>query len=246
MEDMDLVVRVCSLGRSARNSAGLKLRQPLGKVGVVASESDLDRIKELMDIVVDELNVKEVSLTTDRTWFVDYVVNARPDLLGKKYGGMFPRIRDALDRLDAKEAASAIQQGRGVEVMVDGESFELLPEEVDVQTQPKEGYSLSEEEDLAVAIDTRLTPELRKEGLARDIVRRIQNQRKESGFDIDDRIETYYQAGSELAEVFKDFREYISIETLSDRIQKDEPPEGSHVSEYEIDGMSLEIGLRRV
>jgi len=108
---------------------------------------------------------------------------------------------------------------------------------------PKEGYSIVEEEEITVGVNTIIAGNLEMEGLARDIVRRIQNQRKEAGFNIADYIETYYETGPKLTEVFTDFGEYISEETLSVSIYRAKPPEGAHVAEYEIKGEDLRIGL---
>jgi len=141
--------------------------------------------------------------------------------------------------------ASTLENGLGVDLRVDGQSVELLPEDVDVVTQPRGGYSLSEDGDVFVAINVTLTADLKGEGLAHDIVRRIQNQRKEADFNIADWIETYYVAGLELTEVFETFGDYIAAETLSASLRKAEPPEGFHVATYRIDEESLKIGLRR-
>jgi len=220
MADMDLAVKVCGLGRSARSKAGIKLRQPLSSVVIVAEEAVLERIKRMKNIIVEELNVKNLSLRTRRDELIEYVVKPLPELLGRKYGRLFPKIREAVAKMDAKTLAQSIEKGASISLEVDGQSVELLPEEVEVVTQPKEGYSLSEEGDLLVAIKTVVTDDLKKEGLARDIVRRIQNQRKEADFNIADWIETYYETGPRLTEVFEAFGDYIAAETLSISIRR--------------------------
>ena len=246
MADMDLAIRVCGLGRSARSKAGVKLRQPLSTVKIAAEEPALERIGKLTDIIVDELNVKNLSSTTRRDELMEYVVKPLPEVLGRKYGELFPKIKKAIEESDAQTLASSFDQGLSVELEVEGQTVELLPEEVEVSMKPRKGYSLSEEADIAVAVDTRMTDDLRKEGLARDIVRRIQNQRKEADFNIADMIETYYKAGPQLTEVFQDFGDYIAAETLSTSLNKAKPPQGAHVAEYKIGSEKLRIGLVRV
>jgi len=246
MADMDLTIRVCGLGRSARSKAGLKLRQPLSDVKIAAQESVLERIEKLTDIIVDELNVKNLSLTTQRDELMEYVAKPLPKALGRKYGELFPKIKKAIEDADARTLWSSFSKGVGLELEVDGQTVKLLPEEVEVTTKPKEGYSLSEEGDIVVAIDTTMTEDLRKEGFARDIVRRIQNQRKEADFNIADMIETYYEAGPKLSAVFQDFGDYIAAETLSKSLHKAEPPKEAHEATYQIGGEKLRIGLRRV
>ena len=245
MEDMDGAIKVCSLGRSARSKAGIKLRQPLSEVKIVADESMLKRLQRLQELIKDELNVKELDLTSQREGIVDYAVRLLPEVLGKKYGSLFPRVRSAVARLDANAVAPRLLDGRSIEVEVEGRAVEILSDEVEVSTVPKEGYSVAEEEEMIVGVNVVLTEQLRKEGFARDIVRRIQNQRKEAGFNIADEIETYYKAGPKLIEVFTDHGDYIAAETLSTVIEKAEPPKDAHVSEYNIEGETIRIGLIR-
>ena len=139
-----------------------------------------------------------------------------------------------------------MNKGLAVTLNVNGQTVELLPEEVEVSTKPKQGYSLAEENDVLVAVDVTITENLKKEGLARDIVRRIQNQRKEAGFNIADYIETYYEASPRLTEVFKDFGDYIASETLSKSLRNKQPPKEAHTASYKIEGEHLKIGLVRI
>lgn len=243
--DMDLAIRVSSLGRSARNKAGIKLRQPLLRAKVAAERAVLERLQRLTDLIKDELNVKELDLTPQKEELVDYEIHLLPQVLGKKYGPLFPKLRALVAKMDANTLALAFQKGLSVDVEVDGRRVTLLPEEVEVRIQPKKGFALAEEQGILVDVDTVITKELEKEGLARDIVRRIQNQRKEAGFDIADTIETYYDTGPKLVEVFTAFGDYIAAETLSTSLNKAKPPKKSHVANYKIDGEPLRIGLVR-
>jgi len=244
--DMDLAIKVCGLGRSARSKSGIKLRQPLSSAVIIADEQSINRIKRLKDLIIDELNVKNLCLSTEKEKVLRYAVKIHPEILGRKYGRLLPKIQKTIEQTDAKSLVESLRSGKGVSIEIEGEEIELLPGEVEVQTYPKEGYSTAEEGGLLVAVDVRITEDLRKEGLARDIVRRIQNQRKEAGFKIADWIETYYEAGSEFSTVFEEFEEYISNETLSRKILKSKPPENAHVATYKIEGKTLKIGLVRV
>jgi isoleucyl-tRNA synthetase len=243
MATMDLVVKVCELGRSARTQAGIKLRQPLSEVKIVADKPILERLKKTRDTIAGELNVKTVSLESNRDRLEELFVNLKPEILGKKYGGLFPKIRAAVASMDQREIASTLQKGLTVKVSVDNHDIELQPTEMEVSAHSIAGYSLSEEDNILVGVNTVMTQELEQEGLARDIVRRIQNQRKEAGYNIADYIKTYYEAEEELAEVFKGFGEYIATETLSLSIHEGEPPNGAHVTIYKIGGKSLKVGL---
>lgn len=240
---MDLAVKVCEQGRSARTKAGIKLRQPLSEVKIVAEKPVLDQLEKVKDIILEELNVKAVSLGSEKDILVKPVLYVRPETLGKKYGKLFPKISAAIASMNQEDIVSSLQKGLSVKVSVNNHDIELQPGDVEISTQPSDGYSLSEDSSIIVGVNTVITPELEREGLARDIVRRIQNQRKQADFNIADYIKTYYEAEDELAEVFKVFGDYIAAETLSISIDKGEPPNRAHVAMYKIGGRSLKLGL---
>ena len=177
---------------------------------------------------------------------VNYEISPLPCLLGKKYGKLFPKLCATVASMDADAILQTLQKDRSIKVEVDDHIITLLPKEIEVRTQPKEGYTLAEEQGIIVGVYTVVTEELKKEGLAREIVRRIQNQRKDAGFDIADQIEVYYEAGSMLADVFITHGDYIASETLAISAHKAEPSEEAHVANYKIDGESLKIGLIRI
>jgi isoleucyl-tRNA synthetase len=216
----------------------------------VADEPSLERLRRFTELIKDELNLKELVLTTQKEELVTYEIQLLPHILGKKYGKLFPKLQAAVAHMDADDLLQKLQEDQRVEVKVDDRAISLLPEEVEVRARPKQDYALAEEQGVLVGVDTVITEELKKEGVARDIVRRIQNQRKEAGFDIADEIETYYEAGPWPTEVFRTCEDYIASETLSTSIRKAEPPAGAipveaYVAEYEIDGDTLKLGLIR-
>lgn len=243
--DMDLVIQVCGLGRSARNKAGIKLRQPLQKAKVLAKMPLLERLQRFTDLVTDELNLKDLVLTSQEDELVDHEIMLRPDLLGKKYGRRFSELREAVALADTGLLLSKLRKGTSVEVPAGNETFTLLPEELEIRLKPKEGYALAEESGVFVGVNTVITAELKKEGLARDIVRRVQNQRKDADFNIADEIEIYYKAGPEITDVFATHGDYIATETLATSIHNVEPLAESYVTEYKIDGDTVRVGLVR-
>ena len=245
IEQMSLARRAASLGLSARSSAGIKVRQPLSKVLVHVKEGWAELEREYVDILADELNVKEFEFVEDADALLSYKVFPVNKLLGPKYGADFPKVRAALNELDPDEVAAKVTAEEPVTLDVDGESVTLEPEEIMVKTEAGEGLSTAEDNLLTVAIDTTITPELRAEGLAREIVRRVQAQRKEADFNIEDRITTWYQAEAELAEIFEQWGEYIKDETLTTELIAGDPSEGAYVETHEIDGQNITIGVRQ-
>ncbi len=235
MAEMDLAVKVASLGRSARGLAGIRLRQPLDHA-VVAGPfgGEEEPLGELAELVLDELNVKGLRFTDERSELVSYVLRPDPGLLGPRYGAALPRIREALASIDASSATRSLQAGEPIQVTVDGETIDLTPDVVAVEARPREGYAVSEEGDYSVAVCTSLSDQLIQEGLARELVRRIQNLRKQAGFRIEDKIATYYQGDPLLTGVVQEYADYIAQETLSLEMVEGEGPENSHTGRFHV------------
>jgi isoleucyl-tRNA synthetase len=258
LDDMDLAIKVASLGRSARNAANIKLRQPLATATVVADVRQQARLEHLADIVLDELNVQKIDFVRQASDIVHYEIGLLPHILGKKHGRLFPKLRSAVQKMDAQALARALQANRSFTVELSapdvppGTSITVLPEEAQVRMQAREGLAVADADGIVVGIDTELTPELVQEGLARDIVRRIQDARKNAGLEIEDRITLVYQADPELDQVFEQMGAYIAAETLAVQMQASTedarllPTEGMHVETFKIDGLEMTIGISRV
>ncbi len=247
VEQMALARQVASLGLAARSAANLKVRQPLAKA--IAHTGGRDKLNpELVDIVTDELNVKEFTFVKEAGELVNYRVLPDNKLLGLRFGARFPKVRAALSAADPAEMAAKVQDGQPVSLQVEGETVELAPEEVLVQTEAVEGLAVASDHGIAVAVDAVLTPELRDEGLAREIVRRLQTMRKEAGFNIEDRITSYYRLDnpqSHLAPVMVNWSEYICSETLSVALLSETFPQDAFTEQHKIDGETLALGVRK-
>jgi isoleucyl-tRNA synthetase len=242
---MSLAVKACSLGHAARNTAKIKLRQPLSRAVVVAEKSALSQLEPLKELVKDELNVRELDFTSDMYTVVQYKLNPLSKTLGPKHGKLLPKVITAITAADQNVLAARLRDGKSVEVSVEGKPVTVLSEEVEISVDPRSGYVLEREGDLLVGLHTALTDELKREGLARDIVRRIQDQRKKAGLDISDQIDIYYRADPRLREVLTTHRDYIAAETLATKIVESEIPERSHVTDYVLQGETLRVGIVR-
>jgi isoleucyl-tRNA synthetase len=242
---MELAMAISRLGHAARDAAGIKVRQPLARA-VIAGDPTLPRVlDQVKELVADELNVKRLDLVSDREELLDYKVRPLPKALGAKYGRLFPKILQSMEAVDQSSAAKMLRRGETVTLRVGEKEITLGPADVEVIVEGKPGLSLVEEGGLSVGVDTVVSESLRDEGLVRDIIRRIQNQRKEAGFSIADSIETYYRAGPKLARLLEDHKKLICAETLSKILTDAELPASAHVQAYEIEGEKLELGLMR-
>ena len=244
LESMALAMRVASLGRSARASADVKLRQPLAKA-LVHLEKGGAWSDALADIVVNELNVRQLDLVEEASELVTYRLLPDNKALGPKFGPRFPKVRAALNEVEPALVVDPLRAGLPLKLEVDGEIVELASEEVLIEAHAREGLVVAGEGGITVAVDTTLTPELRAEGLAREVVRRVQTTRKDAGFRIEDRITTSYEAGGELAEVIAAWADYIKRETLSDALVAGPAPDGAYVTTHKVDGHALTLGVIR-
>jgi len=246
IEDMRLVMRLVSLGHAARNEAGLRVRQPLASVAYSVPGGQAGVVHQYADLIADELNVKGVGLLESAERVVTYQLNPLPKRLGPKYGAAFPAIQRALREGDAATYARALLAGQSITVRFDGQEATLTPDEVEVKRSPAAGYAVAEEGGYLAALDVTLTSDLIDEGLAREFIRRVQTQRKEAGFNVEDRIATEYTASERLARAVARFAELIRGETLSESLSAVGMPAGERVESYNFDGETLKLGVRRV
>ncbi|MDP2901240.1 MAG: DUF5915 domain-containing protein, partial [Candidatus Bathyarchaeota archaeon] len=244
MTEMDLAMSISSLRRAARAKIQIKLRQPLSEAIIVAGKDQLKVLRKVVPLIREELNVKEVKVTDERDILQSHVAKPLPRMLGRKHGKDFTAVADAIRAMTPAQT-EAIAAGKPTTLTVNDARVEVLPEEIELESKPIEGYSIMEEDGLLVGVNTTIDEALSSEGLARDVVRRIQSLRKEAGFDINDHIETYYRGDPEIAEVFQEEAEYIKAETLSDLLQEGTPPGDAKKGSYEIGGIQLLLGLRR-
>ncbi|MFC2031073.1 isoleucine--tRNA ligase [Chloroflexota bacterium] len=247
LDKMALAMQIASLGRSARSSSGVKLRQPLARTQVYAGGRTVD-LGELAELVTDELNVKELEAVDRESDLVEYEIGLLPQILGPKYGGRFPLVRQAVAAQDAGALARRFQAGLAVSLALsDGApDVELLPDEVEIRIHGREGYAVAEEKGTVVAVDITIGPELAREGMARDLVRRVQTLRKTADLQLDDRIVTFFEAGDDIRAVLDEWQEYIQAETLSlDLVRDRVPADALQREEFTLGGHSLVLGIKK-
>jgi len=200
-----------------------------------------------MDLVADELNVKEVAFVDREAELVEYEIGLLPNLLGPKHGRRFPLLRRAVAAADASALARRFQAGLSAQVEIDdgGPAVELMPDEVEVRIHGREGYAVAEDKGLVVAVDIQLTPELIREGMVRDLVRHIQTLRKEADFQLDDRIITFYDTGDELRAIVQEAAAYIQAETLSLQLLAGPlPADVTRQESFKLEGRPVTLGVR--
>ena len=212
--EMDLAYSLVKLGRSARNSANIKNRQPLSKMLV-----SVDTLPEYYgNIVKEELNVKEVDLGANMNEYVHFEIKPNLPVLGKEYGKLIPKIREAISKLNQMDLANKVKNG-GVEYIdIDGTQIELTSENLLVTMQGKDGFAFAGEGEIGVVLDTTITPELKEEGYVREILSKVQNMRKDKGFEVLDKINLYVSENKMLEGLIKKFESEIKKETLTENV----------------------------
>ncbi|GER79672.1 MAG: isoleucine--tRNA ligase [Anaerolineales bacterium] len=242
--DMATVMKLVSLGHSARQKANRKVRQPLSEAAFsVGNVSERKAVEVFAELIADELNVKRVRLLDSSTEAVAHTIKPLPKQLGQKYGNRFPAIQKAILAMDAESAARTLMDGSPLKVEAGGETFEVLDDEVEVKAVAKEGFAVAEEGAYVAALVTELTPELVREGLAREFVRRAQDLRKSAELDVADRIRMFVVASEGLKAAVEEHRDYVTSETLTVDLQFMPPPADAFTASDSFDGETLTVGL---
>ncbi|MCS7060399.1 MAG: class I tRNA ligase family protein [Anaerolineae bacterium] len=247
LRDTAIARTMVNLGHSTRAQSGFKVRQPLARAMVVADATAQAAIRAQEDVIADELNVKQIEFVARESELVHYKILPDNKKLGPQFGALFPQIRKALSELDAGQVAATVKAGRPVELRIGDQFIALQPDDILVQAVPREGLVVAGEDGIVVALDTTLTEELAREGLAREVVRRVNELRKSAGLNLTDRIIATYTATPRLAAAMKDFEWYIRNETLAVELREVAAPAevaGQQISDT-FDSESLTIGIAR-
>jgi isoleucyl-tRNA synthetase len=185
-------------------------------VTLVSSDDTLaHRIEPYLELMLDELNVRQALWADDRTQYVHHQILPIFPVCGPRFGKRMPLVKKALDQADGNALAEELEQNGRLHIRVDGESVELSQEEVEVRLVEREGMATEGDQDLLVALDTELDEGLIAEGLAREVVHRIQTARKQADLDYADRIQVRYAAAGELAAAIRTHADWIASETLA-------------------------------
>lgn len=203
------------LGLAARGQARLKVRQPLRAAVVVAAGDERAAIERLADTVREELNVKALRYVAQADELGSYEVKPNYRSLGPRFGRQMPQVAAAVGSLEPAHVAAALRNGARVGVSVDGHDHELDADDLLLAMRPLEGYQLEREGSHAVALDTELDGELRREGLAREVVHAVQNARKAAGLAVEDRIALTLGGDGELLAAAREHEPYVAGETLA-------------------------------
>jgi isoleucyl-tRNA synthetase len=241
--DMAIAREAVRLGLAARGQAKLKVRQPLREAIIVAAGREREAIERLGDVVRDELNVKSLRFASAADELGRYEVKPNFRALGPRFGKQMPQVTAAIGALDPAHVADALRDERPIGISVDGREHQLGPDDLQLAMRPLEGYQLEREGQHAVALELELDDELRREGLAREVVHAVQSARKNAGLAVEDRIALALGGDEELLAAARAHEEYVTGETLASSISYDGADAGQPAT---IEGRELRIALERI
>ncbi len=239
-KNMELVLSIVVAGRAARNTSGIKNRQPIGRMFVKA-EKELPEMYR--DIVTEELNIKTIEFKDDVSEFTSYSFKPQLRTLGKKYGKLVPKIGEYLKSSNGSELMKELKENNIIKFNVDGDEIELSEDDVIIENAQAEGFAAESDRNVTVVLDTVLSEELIEEGFVREIISKIQTMRKDSGFEVLDRIKVFCQGNEKIAGVFERNGESIKADVLADDISEGI---GKFSKEWNINGEKVTLSVEKI
>ena len=242
-EGMNKVLDIVLLGRACRSSSNVKNRQPLSKV-IVCSSKELKLDSELEDLIKDELNVEELELLHNADEFVSYEIKPQLRTVGPKYGKLLGGIKNYLANINPVEAVTKVRSGKALEFEVNGEKVELKEEDLLISLKNKEGFASETNGEITVVLDTTLTDDLIEKGTIKELISKIQNFRKESGFEVVNHIKIEVSGDERLVNLILKFNETVKKGTLADIIK--EGNSGTNSFEFEVDEHKVKVNIEKI
>jgi len=240
---MAIAQKVVYLTRSMRAKSNLKVRQPLSRIMVAMDKDKRDSVSYMRDVILEEVNIKELVVLEDDSSIVNKSAKANFKTIGPKFGKLVKKIASEIAKFN-KEQIALLEKEKSISISVEGENIELSPDDVEIINSEIEGWVVETEEGITVAIDSELNDDLIAEGYSREVVNRIQNMRKDAGFDVMDRIKISYQTDSKLSTFINQFSDYIMRETLADLIENIDSNEG-YKQDWELGDFTCTITVQR-
>ncbi len=244
---MDVARKIIGLGRSIRSKINIKTRQPLPVVKVYfeKDEKKLEACRHFKEVILEELNVKELLIAENLDDLVSYKIKPNLKLLGIKYGALLPKIKNSLEQESSSQVAVKIRNEKTINLRVDGKQIELLCEEILVEIQSRVDYGIESDGEYTVGLSIKYSEELAEEGFCRELIHQIQNLRKEADFKIENTIITAILCSKKEEVIIKKYKDFIMKETLTKKLIFDLEDQ-MFVRELKVNDALMKIGLKVV
>jgi isoleucyl-tRNA synthetase len=244
-EKMEVLRKIASLSRAARNRVGIKIRQPLAEIlAKVPKGVDREELESSSGLILDEVNVKRISFVEDDICVTELVAHPNFARLGPKFGKNAGKVAEKIRSL-SEEDLNRFKKEKRLKLELEGEMLLVEAEDLEIAEKEKEGFVVESENEYKVALFSTMTEELRDEGFARELVNKIQNMRKSAGFEVMDRIKADIKTTPRLYKAIEAFDQYIKSETLAEKITKS-GDKGEFSKEWDINGEMAQISVARM
>ena len=244
-EGMEKIRQLVEAGRALRSKIGIKVRYPLGNAVIVCDKKIEESIKDLLDLLNEEINVKEISFERDTSKFITKSIKPNPSALGKRLKEKSRDVISKIEEMDKKKIYEDLTKNKIIVVSIEGEKINLKKDDFQIIETEKEHIARTETDYAILLLNKTLTPELKTEGFAREIVRRVQSMRKELDLDVEDRIATQIKIDASKSKTLHKWIDYIQTETRSKDISFTDKPSGKLVKKWDIDELQAEIGISK-
>jgi isoleucyl-tRNA synthetase len=238
---------LASLGHSARSEARVKVRQPLSRAVLLVPFDLRDAVEEVAELLADELNVKELSFADEVGALVRVTLRPNYPVAGPEFGARVPALARALQALDVEGAealASSLEEGEEIDIDTDEGPVRVNIEYVEIRREPAEGTAFAYESPFGVSLDLEVTPELRREGLAREFVHQLQAVRRELGLDVTDRVAVVAHGPDDVLQSLREHSDFITDELLASSLDLREP-EADQARVLSLDDAEIRVGVRK-
>jgi isoleucyl-tRNA synthetase len=242
---MEIAQHVVYLIRAIRAKSNLKVRQPLKKLIVVVDNKKKNALSKMKDVILEEVNIKELEILDDDSTLVHKSAKANFKTIGPKFGNKVKFVAEQIKKITATEI-SLLEKGNPLPIDTNGESLTITLDDVEILSEQISGWIVESENGVTVAVDTELTKELISEGLAREFVNRIQNMRKDAGYQVTDKINIEFSGESDFVFAINPFTNYISVETLAEKMENKSELVGGFLQDWKIGGDDIKIKIEKV
>tara|TARA_Y100001970_G_scaffold26569_1_gene32041 strand:- start:17336 stop:20197 length:2862 start_codon:yes stop_codon:yes gene_type:complete len=245
IKEIDDIINIVNLSRSARNKANIKVRQPLSTLNIFSNHDISDTIKRNENQIKEELNIKSIKIVNDVNTLLSYKVKPNFALLSEKYGSDMKDIVSFINQSDPNSMILDIEKNKKIKIRTSSKEFEILEEELIIEEVPRENLCVNSNKEFKVGLNIKISEELKMEGVVRDLIRHVQNLRKKSNFDVSDRICFGIKCSSEIIDSIDKFKDYFKNETLTESILQDINNLDFN-EKFKIDGADVCIAISKV
>ena len=246
IDQVDTIRKIVELGRSARNKAELKIRQPLNELCFHLTDSNIETfVKDNQNIILEELNVKKIKFVSSTDKLIKYEIKPNLPLIGQDHGKDLPKIKDTILEMDSDKIVSDLNQDGEIKILISSKNIILNRDAFLINKKSNKGYTSESDGNITVGLTTKLSEKLVQEGIARDVIRHVQIMRKNANFAVEDRIIIYGSFDGEVGDAIKVYEDYIKNETLTVNMIE-EFQSGEYEDSFEVKGVHVRIGINRI